>query len=154
MTFPNNSRTIRMHGDSNSGDIDRQEGAAVLAGKDAFGFDGLPVPAIKPEDPVGLRDGVPALEIGQFAAAGLTGPDMAVIEVDAAARELVLLRSPSPCPHAQNGFRVREGNAFDFRTLFELVGQFLALKTRLARLPIDARHGVFVEHHQGGHSGP
>ena len=34
-------------------------------------------PAVKAEDPVGLRDGVPALEIGEFAAMGLTGADMA-----------------------------------------------------------------------------
>ena len=85
MAFSDDGRAIRMHGDPNSGDIDRQEGAAVLTGKYAFGFNGLPVPAIKPEDPVGLRDGVPALEIGELAAVGFTGADMASGQVDAAA---------------------------------------------------------------------
>ena len=78
MALTNDGRAIGMHGDPNSCDIDRQEGPTVLAGKDAFGFDRLPVPAIEPEDPVGFRDRVPALEIGQFAAMGLTGADMAV----------------------------------------------------------------------------
>ena len=81
MAFPNNGCPIRMHGDPDPGDVDRQEGAAVLPGQDAFGFDGLSVPAVKPEDPVGFRDGVPALEIGQLPAMGLPGADMAVIEV-------------------------------------------------------------------------
>ena len=104
MALPNDGRAIGMYGDPDSGDIDRQEGPAVLAGKDAFGVDGLPVPAVKPEDPIGLRDRVPALEIGQFAAMGLTGADMAAIWVDAAAPVPVLLKSPSPCPHAQDRF--------------------------------------------------
>ena len=64
MAFSNDSSAIGMHGDPNSCDVDRQECAAVLAGKDAFGLDRLPAPAVKPKDPVGLRDGVPALEIG------------------------------------------------------------------------------------------
>src|ERR1035437_1267155 len=79
MAFTNNGCPIRMNGDPNSCDVDHQETPAVLAGKDTFGFDGLPVPAIKPEDPVGLRDGVPALEIGEFPAMGLAGADMPVI---------------------------------------------------------------------------
>ena len=79
MAFPDDGRAICLHSDPHPGDIDRQEGAPVLPGKDAFGFDGLPVPAVKPEDPVGLRDGVPALEIGEFAAMGLSGADIAMI---------------------------------------------------------------------------
>ena len=61
------------------GDVDGKESPLVLAGKDAFGFDGLPAPAVKAEDPVGLRDRVPALEVGQFPAIGLAGADMAVV---------------------------------------------------------------------------
>ena len=76
MAFPNDGCPVRMHGDAHPGDIDRQEGAAVLAGKDAFGFNRLPAPAVKAEDPVGLRDGVPAFEIGELAAMGLAGADM------------------------------------------------------------------------------
>ena len=154
MAFPNDSCAIGMHGDPNPCDVDREEGAAVLAGKDAFGFDRLPAPAVKPKDPVGLRDGVPALEIGELPAMGLPGADMAVIEVDAAAPGPVLLRNPSPCPHAQNRFRIGEGGAGDLGALFEIVRQDLAPQPGLAGLPIGLRHGILVEHHQGGHSGP
>ena len=81
MAFADDGCAVGMHGDPHPGDIDRQEGAAVLAGKDAFGFDRLPVPAVEAEDPVGLRDGVPALEIGELPAMGLTGADMPVIGI-------------------------------------------------------------------------
>ena len=81
MALTNNGRATRMHRDSNPGDIDRQEGPTVLAGKDATGLDRLPVPAIEPKDPVGFRDRIPAFDVGQLAAMGLTRPDMAVIEV-------------------------------------------------------------------------
>ena len=81
MALANDGCTIRMHGDPHPGDIDREECAAVFAGKHAFGLDGLPVPAVKAEDPVGLRDGVPAFEIGQLPAMGLTGADMAAIRL-------------------------------------------------------------------------
>jgi hypothetical protein len=70
-----------MHRDSNPGDIDRQEGPTVLAGKDATGLDRLSVPTVKPKDPVRFGDRVPALDIGQFAAMGLTGANMAVIKI-------------------------------------------------------------------------
>ena len=78
MALTNDCGAIRMHGDADSRDVDSKEGAAALAGKDAFGFDCLAVPAVKPEDPVGLRDRVPALEIGELAAMGLTGADIAM----------------------------------------------------------------------------
>ena len=54
MAFPNDGRAIRMNGDSDPGDIDCQEGSPVLTGKDAFGFDCLPISTVKPKDPVGL----------------------------------------------------------------------------------------------------
>ena len=54
MALPNNGRAIRMHGDPDPGEIDRQEGPAVLAGEDTAGFDRLPVPTVKSENPVGL----------------------------------------------------------------------------------------------------
>jgi hypothetical protein len=65
-----------MHGDADPGEIDRQEGSAVLTGQHTAGFDRFPVPAIKTKDAVGFRDGVPALQIGQFAAIGFAGPNM------------------------------------------------------------------------------
>ena len=68
-----------MNGDPDPGEVDRQEGPAVLAGEDTAGFDRLPVPTIKAEDSVGLRNRLPALEVGQFAAVGLAGPDIAAI---------------------------------------------------------------------------
>jgi len=77
MAFPNDGRAIRMNGDPDPGDVDRQEGSPVLTAKHTARLDGLPVPTIKSENPVGFRNCVPALKIGQFAAMGLSGPDMA-----------------------------------------------------------------------------
>ena len=77
MAFPDNGCPVRLHGDPHPGDIDGQERALGLPGQDALGFDGLSGPAVKAEDPVGLRDGVPALQIGQLPAMGLPGADMA-----------------------------------------------------------------------------
>src|SRR5665811_1917286 len=81
MALPNYGRAVRMHGYPDPGEVDRQEAPPVLAGKDATGLNRLPVPPVKSEDPVGLRDRVPALDIGQLTAMGLTGPDMTVIEI-------------------------------------------------------------------------
>ena len=63
------------------GEVDRQECAPIFAGKNATGLDRLPVPAIEPEDPVGLRNRVPTFDVGQLAAMGLTGADMTMIEI-------------------------------------------------------------------------
>jgi hypothetical protein len=52
VAFPDDSYAIRVNGDADPGDIDREVCAAVLAGKDATGFDRFPVPTIKPEDPL------------------------------------------------------------------------------------------------------
>ena len=81
MAFPNDGRAISMHGDSNSGDIDHQEGPAVLAGKGAFGFDRFPIPAIKPKDPIGFCDRIPALNIIEFTAMRFTRADVAMISL-------------------------------------------------------------------------
>ena len=81
MALANDGCAVCLHGEADPGDIDGEESAAFLTGKDAFGFDGLPAPAVKAEDPVGLRDGVPALEIGQLPSIGLSGADMAVIGI-------------------------------------------------------------------------
>ena len=81
MAFPDDGCAIGLHGNPHPGDIDGEEGAAVLPGQHAFGFDGLPAPAVKAEDPVGLRDGVPALDIGELATMELTGADLPVIEI-------------------------------------------------------------------------
>src|SRR5450756_242633 len=81
MTFAYDCCAIRMNRDPDSGDIDRHEGPAVLAGMDATGLNRLPVPTIKTEDPVGLRNRVPAFDVGQFAAMGLAGADIKVIEI-------------------------------------------------------------------------
>ena len=75
VAFPNNGRAIRMNGDPDPGEVDREVCAPVLAGKDTAGLDGLSGPTIKPENPVGLRNRVPAFEVGQIAAVSLAGPD-------------------------------------------------------------------------------
>ncbi len=79
MTFPDDGSAIGMDGQPHPGDIDRKESAAVLSRQHTAGFERLPAPAVKAEDPVGLRDGVPALQIGQFAAMGLAGADKATM---------------------------------------------------------------------------
>jgi hypothetical protein len=81
MAFPNDGCAVRMNGDPDPGDIDRHECAPIFAGKDAFGFDGLPIPAVKPEDPVRFRNRVPALDKEQLSAMGFACADMAVIEI-------------------------------------------------------------------------
>ena len=100
---------VCLHSQSYPGNIDGEEGAAFLTGKDAFGFDGLPAPAVKAEDPVGFRDGVPALEIGQLPSIGLPGADMAVIGITLEqARCTCFTEKPPPpyyrCPHTENRF--------------------------------------------------
>jgi hypothetical protein len=57
------------------------EGAPVFTGEHTAGFDRLPAPAVKPEDPVGLRDSLPALEIGEFTAMRLTGSDVGTVRL-------------------------------------------------------------------------
>ena len=59
---------------------DETAGRAAF-GHDAFEFDGLPAPAVKAKDPIGLRDRVPALDIGELATMDLAGSDMPVIEI-------------------------------------------------------------------------
>ena len=77
-----------MHRNPHPRDIDRQERASVLPGQDAAGFQRLPAPAIKAKYPVGFRDDIPALQIGELAAIGLAGPDHPGIEVAPERREL------------------------------------------------------------------
>jgi hypothetical protein len=79
MALPDDGRAIRLHGHPHPGEIDGKEGAPVLAGQHAAGFQRFPAPAIKAEDPVGLGDGVPALQVGQFAAIGFASAQMPVI---------------------------------------------------------------------------
>ena len=77
MAFPDNGCPVRLHRETHPGDVDGQEGTLGLPGEHALGFDGLSGPAVKAEDPVGLRDGVPALDIGQLPAMGLPAADVA-----------------------------------------------------------------------------
>jgi hypothetical protein len=70
MALANNGCAVCLHGKADTGNIDGEKRAAVLTGKDAPGLNRLPAPAVKPEDPVGFRDGVPALEIGQLPSIG------------------------------------------------------------------------------------
>ena len=63
MVFPNDGGAIGVYCNPDPGGVDGKEGAAVLAGKHAFGFRGLPVPAVKAKDPIGLTDCVPALDV-------------------------------------------------------------------------------------------
>ena len=81
MALTDDGCAIRLHGDAHPRGVDRQEGAAVLPGQHASGYDRLPAPAIEAENSVGLRDRVPALDIREFPAIGLTRADIATIAV-------------------------------------------------------------------------
>jgi hypothetical protein len=73
MAFPDDCWAIGLHGNTHPGDIDGEKGPAVFPGQHAFGFDDLPAPAVEPEDPIGLRDRVPALDIRELSTMDLAG---------------------------------------------------------------------------------
>jgi hypothetical protein len=75
VAFTNDGRTIGVHGDPHFGDVDGEERSTVFTGQHTAGFKSLPVPAVEAEDPIGFRDRVPALDIGELATVGLTGAD-------------------------------------------------------------------------------
>ena len=81
VAFADDGCAIRLHGNSHPGDIDREKGPAIFPGQDAFGVDGLPAPSVETEDPIGLRDRVPALDIGELATMDLAVADIAMIEI-------------------------------------------------------------------------
>ena len=114
MAFANDGRAVSVHRDPDPGDIDREEAPAVFAGEHTARFEGLSVPAVESEDSIGFRDRVPAFDVGELAAIGLARADMTADPGCAAAPAPVLLRSPSPCPHAQNRFWVGEGHPSNF----------------------------------------
>ena len=80
MAFANNNHPVCLNCNSHLGNIDRKEYAAIFSCEHAAGFHGLPVPAIKAKDPIGLRYCVPTLDIGELAAIGRS-PYVTVIEV-------------------------------------------------------------------------
>ena len=100
MAFSNDGCSLGLYREADPRNVDGEECALVFARQHATGFRRLPAPAVKAEDPVGLRDGVPAFEIGQLPPVRLTRPDMARDWVGGAAPAAVLLRSPLPYPHA------------------------------------------------------
>ena len=100
VTFANDGRAIGMYRDAHSGDIDGEEGAAVFAREHAAGFKGLSAPAIEAEDPVGFRDRVPAFDVVRARGRWIRGCERDGDRDCVAAPVPVLLRSPSPCPHA------------------------------------------------------
>ena len=81
VAFPDDGGAIGLNGDAHPGDIDRDVSPTVFSGEYAFGFDGLSAPAIEAKDPVGLRDRIPALDIGELAAMGLACANTTVIEI-------------------------------------------------------------------------
>ena len=69
--------------DANPGDIGTMRALAGLVLHNALELNRLPVPAIEPEDPVGLGEGMPALNVGQCLPVPLSGPDVVSIELGA-----------------------------------------------------------------------
>jgi hypothetical protein len=80
MTFSDNGGAIGVHGNAHFGDIDGEERATGFSRQDATGVYGLAVPAVKTEDPVGLRDRIPAFDIGELATIDLASADVPVVE--------------------------------------------------------------------------
>ena len=70
MAFADDGCPVRMHGDADPRDIDRQETAPVFAGQHTAGIQGFPAPAIEAKDSVGFGDHVPAFQIGELPAMG------------------------------------------------------------------------------------
>ena len=81
MAFSDNGDPAGLHGNPYPRDIDGNKCAAVLPCEHAAGLDRFPIPAIKAKDPVGFRDRVPALDIGELAAVGLARSDLAGVEI-------------------------------------------------------------------------
>src|SRR3974390_734058 len=66
----------------------------------------------------------------------------------------VCWRSPSACPHTQNGFWVREGSTLNFRALFEVSQEANPIELGVPRLPVDGGDFGLVDHHQRRQAGP
>ena len=53
VAFANDGCSVGVHRYPDPGDVDCEEAPTVFAGEHTARFEGLPVPAVKPEDPVG-----------------------------------------------------------------------------------------------------
>ena len=100
MSFPDDGCAISLNGDPHFGDIDGDKGAVVLPRKHTTRFYRFAAPAVEAEDAVGFRDRVPALDVGELASIGLAGADLPAVEIAPEGLTLVLLKIPSPHPHA------------------------------------------------------
>src|SRR5262249_51439211 len=80
VSFSNDGCTAGLDRDPHFSDIDGDKGAAIFSGQHAARFHRLSVPAIKPEDAVGLRDREPTFDIGEFPAINLAHADLPAIQ--------------------------------------------------------------------------
>jgi hypothetical protein len=81
VTFSNDGCTAGLHRNPHPGGINGKEGAAIFSSEDTTGFNCFPAPTIKAKNAVGFRDRIPALDIGEFAAIGFAGADVALVEI-------------------------------------------------------------------------
>ncbi len=81
MAFTNDGRAVCMYGDPHPRDVNGDEDPAVFTREHTAGFERLPAPAVESENPIGFRDRIPALQIGQLATIGLTGADMTAVGI-------------------------------------------------------------------------
>ncbi len=88
VSLPDDADPVRLNREPDLGRVHSREVAAVLSREHAFGFDRLPAPAVKAEDPVRLCDDVPAFELGELAAVRLPDTDVALIDLASQRRDL------------------------------------------------------------------
>ena len=81
MTFSENSYTIGLDCNPHPGGVDGQKRTTVFPGEDTARLGCFSIPAVKAKDPVGFRDRIPALDVGELAPVGLACADIALIEI-------------------------------------------------------------------------
>ena len=81
VSFSYNHCSRGVDGYPNFGDVHSQKGAAIFPGENTAGIYGFAAPAVEPEDPIGLGDGEPSLDIGELAAIGLAPADLSTVEI-------------------------------------------------------------------------
>ena len=77
IAVPDHEVLVGSDRDPDLGHVDGVEGAPVLPRQDTARFQGLSVPPIEAEDPIGLGNGMPALDVGQLPPIHLPGADIA-----------------------------------------------------------------------------
>ena len=81
VALANNGSPVGVDSEANLGHIDGVKGTPDLAAKHTAGFNCLAIPAVMPENPIGLGDRVPCFNIAEFAPVAKSGPDVHAAEI-------------------------------------------------------------------------